>query len=230
LDVQHPILLQAGRFQQLFPKEGELYYKLPDGAGNSLMIQALGAKSYKWIQWDTEIPPMKYDDKYHVPPKPDPNSVKAETTSLHDQPFFLPCSCRILIAAPANSEVSFNVMDGASMGTAYPVEWSGRSWETGYRSNSKSGNFYQIALEQGRRYKFSVNERTADSNQTNPLSSYLYSISKMTIYGPDGKVVLQNDKLTEDTVFTPLQTGTYTVELQLDVPDRSTEIKVVYTF
>ncbi|NQX65960.1 hypothetical protein HQN90_07450 [Paenibacillus alba] len=145
----------------------------------------------------------------------------------------------IRLVAPASTIVSFNVMDGSSVDNAYAIEWVRREWKTDYKKNSNAGIFYQLRLEEGKDYTFITDEQLIkqkydpakarfEDHFTSSSDPAIPTVAKrkMTVFGPDGKEVLVDEKLAGTTPFKASSTGIYIVELQSDVKDHTTEIRV----
>ncbi|NHW35440.1 hypothetical protein GQF04_12560, partial [Paenibacillus aceris] len=180
-------------------------------------------------------------------------NIDSSTSTLNGEPYTLNCTCVVKLSAPASSNLSLNVMDGSSKENAYAIEWVRREWKTGYKSNSVVGVFYQLTLEKGKDYTFVLNEQLTELSKkqlklkekiswtqeelketmfVHPPQTIADAVipadakRKMTVFGPDGKEVLVDEKLTGTISFKAASTGIYVVELQSDVQGYATEIRI----
>ncbi|MGQ7887169.1 S-layer homology domain-containing protein [Paenibacillus sp. WC2504] len=246
LDSDHPIILKAGHFDQLFPIEGNLYFKAVASHDNPLMVQAKGAISYQLVQVSKEKNPPKshyiydaYGKLTEVKPPPEVTNVDYSSSTLNGEPFTLNCECVVRLSALASTDVSFSATDGSSLDKAYVIGWRKSEWETGYKGNSIAGIYYQLGLEEGKDYTLEINEQMKPIFDNNNSLRYYYPTyttpeldntvvvkRKLTIFGPDGKEVLVDDKLTGPIPFKATKAGIYVVKLESDAKDRTTEIRM----
>ncbi|MCY9659266.1 S-layer homology domain-containing protein [Paenibacillus chondroitinus] len=249
LDSDHPIILKAGRFDQLFPIEEDLYFKAVASHDNPIMVQAKGAISYQLLQVSLSKSAPHYGDSYiyihgklvKLNPEPAAINMDFSITTRNGDPYTINCECVVKLTTPVSTAVSFQVMDGNSIDNAYAIGWGRSEWKTGYKGNSIAGVFYQLALEEGKDYTIEVSEQMKpvmiDKNYiegslipptyTTPELDNTVVVKKiLTIFGPDGKEVFVDEKLTGPIPFKATQAGTYVVKLESDAKDRTTEIRV----
>ncbi|MEC0264970.1 S-layer homology domain-containing protein [Paenibacillus anseongense] len=249
LDSDHPIILKAGHFDQLFPIEGNLYFKAVASHDNPLMVQAKGAISYQLVQVSKEKNPPRTDNRYifingrltKLEPEPEVRNIDFSISTLNGEPYTLNCECVVKLSTPVNTPFSFTVMDGSSLDKAFAIGWGRRTWETGYKGNSIAGIYYQMGLEEGKDYTIEVSEQmipvVIDQNNAvrfqNPPTDEVPEVDntvvverKLTVFGPDGKEVLVDENLTGPISFKATKAGIYVVKLESDAKDRTTEIRV----
>jgi hypothetical protein len=241
LDAAHAIKLKAGKFEQVFPQAGSLYFKTAAGPENPMVIRALGADSYQHVQTSSQwVSPTLYnglritgsDGRQYdlngnpVQDVPGHNAVDANvgSSSLHGEPFAVNCVCGIRITAPSGSTVAFTVLNGGSPGTAYAIDWIGSEWKTGYRNESAVGAFYRLDMEQGKHYSISVNEQL-NANVTTPQVDSTVQTT-LTIYDPDGKKALEQNNTSVPLSFTAAASGSYVVELRSDAKGSKADIRI----
>lgn len=248
LDSEHPINLKAGRFDQLFPIEGNLYLKTVASHDKPLIVLAKGAFTYQLVQVSKEKNPPRTDNRYifiggkqtKVDPEPEVTNIDFSVTTRNGEPYTINCECVVKISTQVSTPVSFTVMDGSSIDKAYAIGWNRGEWETGYKGNSISGIYYQLGLEEGKDYAIEISEQmkpviintdyvvrfqTPPNTIPEPDTTVVVK-SKLTVIGPDGKEVLADEKLTGPIPFKATKTGTYFIKLESDAQDRTTEIRV----
>lgn len=251
LDSDRPINLRAGRFDQLFPIGGNLYFKAVASHDNPLIVLAKGAISYQIVQVSKEKNPPKTDNRYifftggkpiKVDPEPEGMNIDFSISNLNGESYTLNCECLVKLTTPLSSEVSFTVMDGSSKDKAYAIGWGRNKWESGYKGNSITGIYYQVKLEEGKDYSLEISEQMKPKvvdpldyqmrfqnppTDTTTEPAAVIVNRKMTVFGPDdGKEVLVDEKLTGPIPFKASETGTYIIKLESDAQDRTTEIRV----
>jgi hypothetical protein len=249
LDSDHPINLKAGRFDQLFPIEENLYFKAVATPDNPLMVLAKGAISYQLLQVSKSKAPPDKDDRYiyihghqvKINPEPEIINMDFSISTRNGDPYTINCECLVKLTTKVSTAVSFTVMDGSSKDKAYAIGWGRSKWESGYKGNSIGGLFYQLGLEEGKDYTIDISEEMKPvvinkdyiwSSQIPPayttpeLDNTVVVNRKLTVFGPDGKEVLVDEKLTGPIPFKATTTGTYFIKLESDAQDRTTEIRV----
>lgn len=249
LDSDHPINLKAGRFDQLFPIEGNLYFKTMASHDYPVTMQAKGAISYQLLKVSLSKAPPDKDDRYifihgnqvKINPEPEIINMDFSISNRNGDPYTINCECVVKLTTQMSKAVSFTVMDGSSIDKAYAIEWNKSEWKTGYKGNSIVGVYYQLKFEEGKDYTFEVSDQMkpviiSKDSVMGSLNHSIYAIPeldntlvikrKLTVFGPDGKEVLVDEKLAGPTPFKAAKTGTYYIKLESDAQDRTTEIRV----